>query len=75
MRLAFPLVPVLLRIAAALPAIIKEVSADVEAHRAHSSDGGAKLTGAEIAAIVGHIMARLGETVIPVVAKANGVEL
>ena len=75
MRLAFPLVPVLLRIAAALPSIIKEVAADVEAHKAATSDGGAKITGAELAVIVGHVTARLGEAILPVVAKANGIEL
>lgn len=69
----FPLVTVLLRIAQALPAIIATVSADVKADKAATSDGGAKVTAAEVGVIVGHIFEQLGAAVLPVVLKANGI--
>ena len=69
----FPLVTVLLRIAQALPAIIATVSADVKADKAATSDGGAKITAAEVGVVVGHIFEQLGAAVLPVVLKANGI--
>jgi len=72
MNVVFPLIPVLLRIAAALPAIIAATSAEIRADKAATSDGGKKVTAAEVGVIVGHIMERLGEAIMPTVLKANG---
>jgi hypothetical protein len=75
MQLVFPLIPVLIRIAAVLPRIVADVSAEVQADKAATSDGGEKLTGAELGVIIGHVAARLGEAILPTVAKANGIKL
>jgi hypothetical protein len=69
----FPVVAVLLRIAQALPAIVATVTADVKADKAATSDGGAKITPAEVGVIVGHIFEKLGAAVLPVVLKANDI--
>lgn len=71
MRFTFPIIPVLLRIAAALPAIVAEVNAEVKAAKAAASDGGAQVTAAEVAVIVGRVMERLGAAILPTVLKAN----
>jgi hypothetical protein len=75
MRVAFPLIPVLLRVAKALPDIIKQVDADVRAAKDEDSPGAAKVTGEEVATLVGHIFEKLGEAILPVVLKANGLKL
>ena len=75
MQLVFTLIPVLIRIAAVLPRIVADVSAEVKADKAATSDGGEKLTGAELGVIIGHVAARLAEAILPTVAKANGITL
>ena len=75
MQLVFPLIPVLIRIAAVLPRIVADVSAEVQADKAATSDGGEKLTGAELGVIIGNVAAGLGEAILPTVAKANGIKL
>jgi len=75
MHLVFPVIPVLIRIATVLPKIVAEVSAEVKADKTSTSDGGQKLTGAELGVIIGQVAARLGEAILPTVAKANGITL
>lgn len=70
----FPVVPVLLRVGKALPGIIKQVDADLKAARGEDSPGEEKVTPEEVAAIVGHVFERLGEAVLPVVLRANGLK-
>jgi hypothetical protein len=67
----FPVVAVLLRIAQALPGIVATVTADVKADKAATSEGGAKVTAAEIGVIVGHVFEKLAAAVLPTVLKAN----
>ena len=75
MRVSIPLIPLLLKIATALPAIIKQIDADVKHAKEADTDGGVKVTAGEVTVIVGHIMEKLGEAVLPTVLKANGLSL
>jgi hypothetical protein len=75
MKFQFPVVPVLIRIAVALPRIVAQVSKEVEADKASDSDGGRKVTPAELGVIVGHIVCRLGDAILPTVAQANGIDV
>ena len=47
----------------------------MKADKAATSDGGKKITGAELGVIIGHVAARLGDAILPTVAKANGITL
>ena len=75
MKFQFPVVPVLIRIAVALPRIVAQVAKEVEADKATDSDGGRKVTAAELGVIIGHILSRLGDAILPVVAQANGTDV
>jgi hypothetical protein len=68
----FPTVPVLFRVASILPSVVKDVVAEGQAAKQAGSDGGAKVTAEEVAVIVGHVMQKIGEAVLPIVLKANG---
>lgn len=72
MRVALPILPLLLRIAAALPGVIRAIDADVKEAHGDKTPGGEKVTPAEVAVIVGHVFERLGEAVLPAILKANG---
>lgn len=74
MRVVFPVVPALLRVAKALPGIIKQADADLRAAKEEDSPGEERVTPEEVAVLVGHVFERLGEAVLPVVLKANGLK-
>ena len=75
MRIVFPLIPVLLRVGAALPGIVKKVGAEVLDAKKDGSPGNERVTAEEVTVIVGNVFERLAAAVLPLVAKANGVSL
>ena len=64
--------PPLLSILSLFPTVYRTVSAELAAARASSSDGGAKVTAAEVEAIAAYVGLKLAEGLTPLVLQANG---
>lgn len=65
--------PSLLAVLGELPSIWRTVVSDVQAARAATSDGGATVTAAELESIAADVGLKLGERLVSLLFRANGV--